>query len=89
MVWLAVKTCLTTLWHPSLVFGHQVVATWNLFSKGAIKAYLEEANRPDLIVHSAGKVGGIAANIADPAGFFRQKPCHGDELARGGKGRWG
>ena len=60
----------------------------DLFSKVAIGTF-PEANRPDLIVHSAGKVGGIKANIADPASFFSAEPCHGDELAGGGQGRWG
>ena len=60
----------------------------DLFSKVAIGTFLE-ANRPELIVHSAGKVGGIKANIADPASFFSAEPCHGDELAGGGQGRWG
>ena len=51
----------------------------DLFSKVAIGTFLE-ANRPDLIVHSAGKVGGIKANIADPAGFFRQNLVMGMNL---------
>ena len=29
----------------------------------AVRSYLE-ANRPDLIIHAAGRVGGIQANIA-------------------------
>ena len=51
----------------------------DLFSKVAIGTFLE-ANRPDLIVHSAGKVGGIKANIADPAGFFQQNLVMGMNL---------
>ena len=43
----------------------------DLFSKVAIGTFLE-ANRPDLIVHSAGKVGGIKAKYRRPGRFFRQ-----------------
>lgn len=51
----------------------------DLFSKLAIGTFLE-AKRPDLIVHSAGKVGGIKANIRDPAGFFQQNLVMGMNL---------
>ena len=34
-----------------------------------IEKYLMN-NRPDLIIHAAGKVGGIQANMQDPLSFF-------------------
>ena len=49
-----------------------------------IEAFLD-ANRPDLIVHSAGKVGGIKANIGDPAGFFQQNLIMGMNLLEAAK----
>lgn len=36
---------------------------------GAVKAYLSVV-RPDMVIHAAGKVGGIQANIREPVGFF-------------------
>lgn len=35
----------------------------------ATSAYLK-ANKPDIVIHAAGKVGGIQANIADPVRFL-------------------
>ncbi len=35
----------------------------------ATKSFVKAA-RPDIIIHTAGRVGGIQANIADPAGFL-------------------
>jgi GDP-L-fucose synthase len=53
--------------------GHQMLAPTrtelDLFSRAAVRNYLESA-RPDLIVHCAGRVGGIQANIANPVGFL-------------------
>lgn len=36
---------------------------------GAVQAYLEK-HQPDMVVHAAGKVGGIQANIREPVGFL-------------------
>ena len=41
----------------------------NLFNHDQIVSYLDKHN-PDLIIHAAGNVGGIQANINDPTGFF-------------------
>lgn len=35
----------------------------------AVQAYLEKY-RPDIVIHSAGKVGGIQANMREPVGFL-------------------
>lgn len=36
--------------------------------------------RPDLVVHAAARVGGIGANLADPAGFFHDNALMGIHL---------
>ena len=41
----------------------------NLLNIEAIESYLEN-EKPDMIIHSAGVVGGITANIAEPTKFF-------------------
>jgi GDP-L-fucose synthase len=46
-------------------------ANLNLLSFENVVEYLSQ-RRPDLIIHLAGKVGGIKANIADPYGFFSE-----------------
>jgi len=53
--------------------------TLNLLSEQNIETYLDTI-RPDLIIHAAGKVGGIKANIADQAGFFHQNLQMGANL---------
>ena len=44
-------------------------AELDLRDAGAVLAYLDK-HRPDMIIHSAGKVGGIQANIREPVGFL-------------------
>lgn len=44
-------------------------AELNLSDRRAVKAFVN-AQRPDLVIHAAGQVGGIQANIADPVGFL-------------------
>ncbi|RCS57408.1 GDP-L-fucose synthase family protein [Parvibium lacunae] len=44
-------------------------ASLNLADYGSCLAYLNQY-KPDLVIHAAGKVGGIQANIADPVGFL-------------------
>jgi GDP-L-fucose synthase len=36
---------------------------------GAVQLYLQ-ANNPDMVIHAAGKVGGIQANMREPVGFL-------------------
>ena len=36
---------------------------------GAVQAYLQ-ASKPDMVIHAAGKVGGIQANMREPVGFL-------------------
>ena len=44
-------------------------AELNLLEADSVESYLKEEN-PDMIIHSAGIVGGITANIAQPTKFF-------------------
>ena len=51
-------------------------ATLDLTDAGAVLAYVDR-QRPELIIHAAGRVGGIQANMAEPARFLA------DNLAMG------
>lgn len=58
--------------HPlakSLALHAPTRAELDLRDKPQVHAYLSDL-RPDVIVHAAGRVGGISANIADPYGFL-------------------
>lgn len=41
----------------------------NLLDFNAVQAYLYES-QPDIVIHAAGKVGGIQANMREPVGFL-------------------
>ncbi|GGY76358.1 GDP-L-fucose synthase family protein [Marinobacter zhanjiangensis] len=41
----------------------------DLTDQQAVLAYIQD-NRPDVVIHAAGQVGGIQANMADPVGFL-------------------
>ncbi|WP_310104781.1 NAD-dependent epimerase/dehydratase family protein [Sphingomonas sp. BE138] len=41
----------------------------DLADDGAVARFVRD-HRPDLVIHAAGQVGGIQANIADPVGFL-------------------
>jgi GDP-L-fucose synthase len=62
----------TLLGHPTAA-RYEILAPGrgelNLRSKTDVRRYIA-ASRPDIIVHAAGKVGGISANVADPYGFL-------------------
>ncbi|MEM8576397.1 MAG: GDP-L-fucose synthase [Pseudomonadota bacterium] len=59
--------------------AHPAAARWTILAPtsddldltdaSAVRAFYREA-QPDAVVHAAGKVGGIQANIADPVGFL-------------------
>lgn len=59
--------------HPSAA-QHQLLTpnsnALNLLSEGAVLAYMQE-HQPELVIHCAGTVGGIQANIAAPVKFFQ------------------
>jgi len=46
-------------------------AELDLLNRGAVMAFVADA-RPDFIIHCAGRVGGIQANMAYPAGFLTE-----------------
>lgn len=46
-------------------------ADLDLMDRAAVDAYMT-AHQPDLIIHAAGKVGGIRANMAEPVEFLDQ-----------------
>ncbi|GGD49852.1 GDP-L-fucose synthase family protein [Muriicola marianensis] len=48
---------------------HPTSSELNLLDRREVKAYLS-AHKPDLIIHAAGLVGGIQANMANPVGFL-------------------
>ena len=56
-----------------LAHGHEVVTSRssdvNLLDYDVAADFIAEAS-PDVVVHAAGKVGGIQANVKDPYGFF-------------------
>ena len=56
----------------------------NLMNYEAVVDYLQR-NRPDLIIHCAGKVGGIQANMKDMYGFYTENAVMGINLVRAAK----
>ena len=56
----------------------------NLLDYPAVKKYISE-NQPDLIIHCAGKVGGIQANMKDLYGFFTDNAIMGINLVKAAK----
>lgn len=65
--------------------GHEVVVSrsseTDLRDYAAALSFMRAA-KPDLVVHAAGKVGGIAANVADPYGFFVDNVLMGVNVVR-------
>ncbi|MET0333729.1 MAG: NAD-dependent epimerase/dehydratase family protein, partial [Rhizobacter sp.] len=53
----------------------------DLNSADSVRSYLRQ-HRPGLIIHCAGHVGGIQANIADPVGFLTLNLDMGINLVR-------
>ena len=58
--------------HPSMR-DFDVIAprssSLNLLDFSAVQLFLE-AHKPDIVIHAAGKVGGIQANVREPVGFL-------------------
>lgn len=54
----------------------------NLLSPEAVNAYLRE-HKPDLVIHCAGIVGGIQANMANPVKFFYDNMLMGLNIING------
>jgi GDP-L-fucose synthase len=51
----------------------------NLFDYETVKAYIAKA-KPDIIIHAAGRVGGIQANIKEPVAFLLENLDMGRNL---------
>jgi GDP-L-fucose synthase len=56
----------------------------NLFDSGSTNSYIKTHN-PDVIIHCAGKVGGIQANIKNPYGFMYENMIMGLNLVNAAK----
>lgn len=56
----------------------------NLMDYEAVVSYIKK-NKPDLIIHCAGKVGGIQANMKDMYGFYTENAVMGINLVRAAK----
>ena len=56
----------------------------NLIDYEAVVSYIKK-NQPDLIIHCAGKVGGIQANMKDMYGFYTDNAVMGINLVRAAK----
>jgi GDP-L-fucose synthase len=54
--------------HYHLITPHR--SDLDLENPAATQAFIRQ-HQPDAIIHLAAKVGGIAANVADPVGFYR------------------
>lgn len=66
----------------SLRFGDLLTpssADLDLLNKDAVHDYLA-TNRPDMVIHAAGRVGGIQANIQNPASFLVENTQMGFNL---------
>ena len=57
-------------------------AELDLTDPQAVRRFLQ-AGRPDVTIHAAGRVGGIAANVADPVGFLTQNLAIGMNVIEG------
>lgn len=73
--------------HPEII-NFEVIAPsskeLNLCDFSAVQTYLE-VHRPDLIIHAAGKVGGIHANMREPVGFLLENLDMGRNIVWGAR----
>ncbi|QYX57164.1 GDP-L-fucose synthase [Roseovarius sp. SCSIO 43702] len=71
--------------HPEAA-AHEVLAPpreeLDLADRAAVTRYLDEA-RPELVIHAAGRVGGIQANIAAPVRFLTDNLTIGQNVILG------
>ena len=56
----------------------------DLMETAAVENYIDH-HKPDLIVHSAGKVGGIAANMSEPVAFLDRNVMIGRNVIMGAR----
>ncbi len=70
--------------HPGAAAHHIVAPTsadLDLTDRAAVMVAIAEA-RPDMVIHAAGRVGGIQANMADPAAFLADNMDMGFNIIR-------
>jgi len=68
--------------HPAaskLEIFHPDIRELDLFDYAAVKAYIDRI-KPDLIIHAAGRVGGIQANMKHPVAFLLENIDMGRNL---------
>ncbi|TDT75570.1 GDP-L-fucose synthase [Litoreibacter halocynthiae] len=65
-----------------LRIDHPTSQQLDLTNADVVRAYIRDT-KPDLIIHAAGKVGGIQANMADPVGFLDKNLAIGRNLIMG------
>ncbi len=56
----------------------------NLMEASEVEAYIDQ-HQPDLVIHSAGKVGGIRANMAEPVAFLDHNVMIGRNVIMGAR----
>jgi len=76
------------------VLDHAAAAGWEILAPrsrdldltdaAAVASYLE-AHRPDLVIHAAGRVGGIQANMANPVAFLDENLAMGRNVIMGAR----
>ncbi|RLJ40878.1 GDP-L-fucose synthase [Litoreibacter meonggei] len=66
----------------NLRVDHPTSSQLDLTNTGDVQSYLQDT-KPDLVIHAAGKVGGIQANMADPVGFLDKNLAIGRNLIMG------
>lgn len=74
------------------IMAHPAAAGWDidapssadldLTDAGAVSVYFRE-NTPDLVIHAAGRVGGIQANMANPVAFLEANTAMGRNVIMG------
>lgn len=74
------------------ILDHPLAAHWdilaprsselNLTDADAVSAYIETEN-PDVVIHAAGRVGGIQANIGNPVAFLDENTAMGRNIIMG------
>lgn len=62
-----------------LEFFSPDISQLDLFDYSAVKGYIEQV-KPDIIIHAAGRVGGIQANMANPVAFLLENLDMGRNL---------
>ena len=74
------------------ILAHPAARDWTVLAPGSAELDLTdrdavarfiEAQRPDLVIHAAGRVGGIHANMANPVAFLADNAAMGQNVIMG------